>query len=40
MAALRLPLAVSTSGLIGIGMFWLLWSLISGPSRPSNPRLA
>ena len=31
MVAMRLPLAVSTSGLIGIGMFWLLWSLISGP---------
>jgi protein TonB len=31
MVALRLPLAVSTSGLIGIGMFWVLWSLIRGP---------
>lgn len=31
MLALRLPLAVGTSGLIGIGMFSLLWSLVSGP---------
>ena len=31
MAALRVPFAVGSGGLLSLALFWLLWSLVSQP---------